>query len=240
MIMKIFIKLLAVCLNILMPGAGLIFIGHFRTAIIVQTTLIGLLVALCWTRLILSPVGILILIFGSVLIYILSTLLCLTRRIRYPEAKRQWLWLRLFASVLFVMLGAALLIGGFFTKQYWLGVHIYFVPSMSMYPTLKSGQFILLNTWAYRKKEPEVDDVIVFKPRNPDKWFVKRISTWPNGNTVNNGLWYVLGDNQKHSMDSRSFGGIEHDQIIGKVKLVLIRIDHNYQLMDDCFLQPVS
>jgi signal peptidase I len=234
------IKLSATCLNILMPGSGLIFTGHLRTAILVQISLIGLLVSLCWSRLILSPVGILILIFGSGLIYIVSTFLCFTRKIHYPETKRQWLWHRLGASILLVMFGIALIIGGFFTKQHWLGIHIYFVPSMSMYPTLKSGQFILLDTWAYWYKEPEIDDIVVFKPDNPDKWFVKRIAQWPNGEIVNDGLFYLLGDNRKYSFDSRSFGGIEHEQIIGKVKLVLLRIDRNYRLLDSRFLQPVN
>lgn len=237
--MKIFIKLLAGWLNILMPGSGLLFIGHLRTAIIVQTSLLGLLVALCWTRLILLPAGILILIFGSILIYVVSTLLCLTRRIHHPKTRLKWLWQRFGASVLFVIIGIALLVGGFFTKQYWLGIHIYFVPSMSMYPTLKPGQFILLDTWAYWNKEPKVDDVIVFKHDDTDQFLVKRISIWSTGELTEEEKFFVLGDNSQASQDSRHIGGIRKDQMIGKVELVLLGIDPMNKPIKHSFLKLV-
>lgn len=130
------------------------------------------------------------------------------------------------------------LITGFKTKDRWLGVHIYFVPSMSMHPTLSPGDFILLDTWAYRSASPQQGDVVVFKYLNQLR-LVKRISVWPDGQLQLNGLWYLLGENQQASQDSRSFGGIRSDQIIGKVKLVLLGIDQQHQFVQGRYFKTI-
>jgi len=82
----------------------------------------------------------------------------------------------------------------FIYKHHWLGVHIYFVPSASMEPTLKPGHFILLDTWAYHNKPPSLNDVVVFEHGIKEQHLVKRISLWPNGEATKNNLLYVVGD----------------------------------------------
>jgi signal peptidase I len=100
-----------------------------------------------------------------------------------PSAKS--LWFKSMATGLFITTSSVLFITGFIYKDTWLGVHIYFVPSMSMHPTLKPGEFILLDTWAYQEIKPQLDDVVVFQqgPINEENehWLVKRISNWPDG-----------------------------------------------------------
>jgi len=109
-----------------------------------------------------------------------------------------------------------------------------------MHPTLKPGQFILVDTWAYQQQPPQQKDVVVFEHDTECLWLVKRISNWPDGQFQHNDLFYVLGDNRAASRDSRRFGGIEQEQIVGKVKLVLLGIDQKHQLVADSFLQPVQ
>ncbi len=94
-----------------------------------------------------------------------------------------------------------------------------------MYPTLKSGQFILVDTWAYSDVTPSINDVVIFEHGVEKMHLVKRINLWPNGKLTKKGLWYVMGDNLKFSQDSRYFGGIAIEQISGKVKLVIASID---------------
>ena len=94
------------------------------------------------------------------------------------------------------------------------------------------------------KKSISLSDIVVFKQTETiDKqqvtWLVKRIANWPQGQLQKNGLFYLLGDNNSASHDSRSFGGIKQENIVGKVKLVLFDIDNKQHPKEDTWLQPV-
>jgi len=70
------------------------------------------------------------------------------------------------------------------------------VDGFSMEPTLKSGEFVVVNKLAYRFGEPDTGDVIVFQyPRDPDQEYIKRVIGTP-GDTVSiiNGQVYVNGE----------------------------------------------
>lgn len=79
----------------------------------------------------------------------------------------------------------------------------------SMYPTLRKGQDILSFNWAYLGKKPKIGEVIVIKYQGIE--IVKRVKE------VKEEKVFVVGDNQDKSTDSRHFGSISKDQIIGKV-----------------------
>ncbi|RHW74801.1 S26 family signal peptidase [Colwellia sp. RSH04] len=226
-------------LNILIPGAGLIALGYWRLAFLTQIALISSLLLLCFSRLIFSPEYIIALLIFTLIIYLVSTTLCysLTYKANSPT--------RFLATALFSASALCGLFLGFSYKDSWLGVHLYFVPSMSMHPTLKPGQFILVDTWAYNEKPINLGDVVVFKQTDSvgyaqATWLVKRIANWPQGSLQHNDLFYLLGDNSGASYDSRRFGGIKQESIVGKVKLVLLGIDNKQHLEDDSWLQPVN
>lgn len=136
--------------------------------------------------------------------------------------------------------GAAVFTVVFIYKQHLLGVNIYFIPSMSMHPTLSPGQFVLTDSWAYRKQEPQPDDIVVFKLSDDSPQFVKRVSPWPNGDSKQNNQFFLLGDNREHSTDSRSFGGVNRSRISDKVVMILFGVDQKFQLMKDHYLLPVD
>jgi len=75
-----------------------------------------------------------------------------------------------------------------------------------MLPTLKPGQDVLVWCWFNRYK---VGDIVAIKVNG--KEMVKRIQTSVDRHIV------VRGDNEKESTDSRKFGPIKKEQIIGKV-----------------------
>lgn len=55
-------------------------------------------------------------------------------------------------------------------------VQAYKIPSSSMEDVLLSGDFILVNKLTYRFRQPQPQDVIVFKyPLNPSKNYIKRV-----------------------------------------------------------------
>ncbi|MGB0449781.1 MAG: signal peptidase I [Porticoccaceae bacterium] len=81
------------------------------------------------------------------------------------------------------------------------------IPSSSMVPTLKVGDFILVNKWTYgirlpvvRNKiveinSPQRGDVMVFFPPHEERYFIKRVVGLPGDEIhVLNGVLYVNGD----------------------------------------------
>jgi signal peptidase I len=81
------------------------------------------------------------------------------------------------------------------------------IPSSSMVPTLKVGDFILVNKWTYgirlpvvRTKiielnSPERGDVMVFFPPHEERYFIKRVVGLPGDEIhVLNGVLYINGD----------------------------------------------
>lgn len=76
----------------------------------------------------------------------------------------------------------------------------------SMYPTLKPNQDILVWCWFYT---PKLGDIVAVKVAG--KEMIKRMQMSSDRGA------FVLGDNEKESTDSRNFGWIKKDQIIGKV-----------------------
>ncbi len=87
------------------------------------------------------------------------------------------------------------------------------IADKSMEPSFKSGDYVLVNKLAYVFGKPSKGDVIVLKhPKEKDKFLIKRISVITNSNEI-----YVVGDNKGFSQDSRHFGPITKDLIIGKV-----------------------
>lgn len=125
-------------------------------------------------------------------------------------------------------------------RSVWMGIDVFFVPTASMYPTIKPGQYILVDTWVYNETFPEYMDIVVIKRAKTNNWMVKRISKWPNDQTMNGGMWFLLGDNKAQSFDSRNFGGVSNEEIIGKARLVLAEIAPNEPMGLKVALTPIK
>ncbi|QQG43004.1 MAG: S26 family signal peptidase [Candidatus Daviesbacteria bacterium] len=76
----------------------------------------------------------------------------------------------------------------------------------SMLPTLKPGQDILIFSWFIN---PKAGDIVAIKMGG--KEIIKRIQS------LDDRLIFVMGDNEKMSTDSRHFGPIKKEEIIGQV-----------------------
>lgn len=107
-------------------------------------------------------------------------------------------------------------------------VRIYAIPSSSMEPTLQVGDHIAVTP--YHGQDPQRGDVIVFRsPINADDLMVKRIAgvagDLVEGNQgkliVPRDCYFVLGDNRANSFDSRNWGVLTRDRVVGRARMIL-------------------
>jgi signal peptidase I len=120
----------------------------------------------------------------------------------------------------------------------------------SMEPTIKYGNLIILEKITYTFSEPKQGDLIVFKSlQNPKRKYLKRViarggevvelkedgiyintrfykeyepsyEQMKGPYTVPEDSYYVLNDNINDPKDSRDYGAIPEDNIIGKVMTI--------------------
>ena len=122
------------------------------------------------------------------------------------------------------------------------------VSGFSMEPHIQSGEYVLINTFAYRLRAPHRDEIVAFSQDSDARGvFIKRVigvsgdrisirsgQVYLNGTpldepyvehpdarsyaevTVPAQSVYVLGDNRAESEDSRAFGPVPQDRIVGR------------------------
>lgn len=89
----------------------------------------------------------------------------------------------------------------------------YRVTEGSMLPTLPPGVEILLDPRAYRDQPPAPGDIVVaYHPERPHFKLIKRVRDLDDYGRV-----FLQGDNLADSTDSRQFGALPPDRLIGKV-----------------------
>ncbi|MBN1983073.1 MAG: signal peptidase I [Chitinivibrionales bacterium] len=146
---------------------------------------------------------------------------------------------------------ATLLISYWFFNHYILATTV--TMGESMYPTLQSGEFRVVNKFIYHMRTPKRGEIVVLNLPESGELLVKRVIgvendviQFKNGAVFLNGTklsepylpptvttepdfcgnltikikphsYFVLGDNRDVSLDSRTFGMVRKDWIIGKV-----------------------
>ena len=100
------------------------------------------------------------------------------------------------------------------------------VEGHSMDITMHNKQLLAVDLVRYRFAPPKLNDIVILAYAGDQSvHFVKRIIGTPNQSvTVDGTTWqlgpdqyFVAGDNRSHSTDSRTYGPIGGNQIIGKV-----------------------
>lgn len=125
------------------------------------------------------------------------------------------------------------------------------VNGASMNPTLNDKDIMILNEISYRFSEIERFNIVVVKEEN--EYLIKRIIGLPGekieykdnklyidgkyvkedfkhmetmdfSTTLGEDEYFIMGDNRTNSTDSRIFGPISRDEIIGKTSLTILPI----------------
>jgi signal peptidase I len=107
------------------------------------------------------------------------------------------------------------------------------VGSASMSPTLEPGDRLLVDLWSYRQRPPRAGEIVLFRGPEPDAIpMLKRARAlppsagerplpryWPDGDRNRGGGVWLLGDNPAASEDSRRFGAVPRERILGRAIL---------------------
>lgn len=82
-----------------------------------------------------------------------------------------------------------------------------------MLPVLAAGDEVLVDPRAYRQQKPQIGDVVIAqRPDRSEIEMVKRVTA-----VFSNGRYFLTGDNPDASTDSRHFGPVDANHILGKV-----------------------
>ena len=201
-------NLIAALAGLAIPGLGHAIKGRWRAGVKFQLMALGGVVLMCLSRLIVSPYGLEILAIFLAITHISSSL----TTIRLPPLIGNQCRQHLISSG-FAMASLAMALGLFVSKASLLGVNVYYIPSTSMYPTLKPGDLIIIDTWAYKLNMPAINDMVVFStPDRPAYTMVKRVTDASDDNHA----FFLQGDNTRASQDSRHFGEIHRSLIQGR------------------------
>ncbi|HEY4493756.1 MAG TPA: signal peptidase I [Candidatus Paceibacterota bacterium] len=105
----------------------------------------------------------------------------------------------------------------------------FIVNGASMSPTFESGDYLIVDELTFHFRDPKRGEVIIFKyPKDPSKYFIKRVIGLPgdtvDGETLGTTEYFVEGDNRDASSDSRVWGPVERDLVIGRPIVRLLPI----------------
>lgn len=90
----------------------------------------------------------------------------------------------------------------------------YEVTGQSMLPALRHGDWVIVDTSAYRRTPPRPREVaMAMDPRNPARTLVKRVERVEPGGAV-----WLLGDNPPASTDSRTLAAFASRLLVGRVR----------------------
>lgn len=213
---KLFSKNIIIVCYLLTPGLALV--SYNKKLLAYSLALSSPITIICFgiSRLIILDYGIIFLLFSIFLIYLLYFsayfIYAIKNSFKYKSPNRKTLLI--VATAYFSVIASLYLY-----KDEILGFDIYYIASTSMKPTLNVGDIAIVDTWV-KPKDMRRDQIILFKDSQYTKTYIKRVKAvsgdFINGKLVGNDQFYVVGDNFHNSIDSRQYGTIQSNQLVGR------------------------
>ena len=113
-------------------------------------------------------------------------------------------------NVIFIAISVILICFMFFTVKFWISLSV--VKGDSMNPSLQSGDILITNMLTTPKEATKLKESYL---KDGTKTFYNIDGTFSY--EIKENEFFVLGDNRGNSEDSRYFGPINSDRIIGVV-----------------------
>jgi signal peptidase I len=143
-----------------MLGFGYLYVGRIGYAIMFVMAPYLLLLAAGWTRLLLNPLAWYAAISVLVVIWLVPLLhpvvLAWSRSLAPPKRYNRWWWYIAWIAGFSVVPS---LVAAYRGTAF--GYEHYYIPAMSMAPTLQPGDRIAVDTWRYRDGPPAFGDIVV-------------------------------------------------------------------------------
>ena len=92
-----------------------------------------------------------------------------------------------------------------------------------MDPSCREGDFVLVNKISYLFSRPTVGQLVVLKdPRDFSCLVLKRITAVKDSvkDSIKDSFFWVEGDNKERSADSRNFGWVPQNLLLGRARLI--------------------
>jgi nickel-type superoxide dismutase maturation protease len=163
-----------------------------------------------------TPTGFLVMLVGLLALHVFSYTLVLKIGIKQNDitpSLKTWA-----ALVLLCCLNIGIVLSCHLYKDKWFGFAFYHIPSESMSPTLQTGDVVFIDTWVYQDQAPLINDILIIKRSANSMVLVKRLTKIRTDQ--NQMELFIEGDNQNRSVDSRRFGWVSDNYLIGKVEFV--------------------
>lgn len=95
---------------------------------------------------------------------------------------------------------------------FYLPIINFQIKENSMEPAIKEGSTLLVSRYHYFFRKPKANEIVILHdPTDLKRFIIKRIKG------VKENKIFVVGDNEKESIDSRQFGWVDKKDIVGKV-----------------------
>lgn len=111
-------------------------------------------------------------------------------------------------------------------RGFFVPVKLMRIQGQSMMPILQDGQLVLIDERAYRGRSPRKGEMVAVRPIElGGKALVKRLVGLPQERvrfegqewTLGREQFFLLGDHLEHSLDSRFFGPVSREEMIGPI-----------------------
>ena len=219
-------RLIFLLFGIAAPGLSFAIRSRIRPALLYLFLPLICLLAVCWTRLITLQIGFYTLCLGILIPWLVAAFASL--RLNQIDSPAITLNKRsvLLAIVLFVFWWSSF--GALISyKDKILGVDVYRVSGSSMAPTLRSGEYTIVDTWIYQHANPERKDIVLLQLNYSRTSYIKRIVAVP-GDTIsfNRSSFKLESPTNKIAKES-----LEYKLENGKVTMVIP--ENNYFVIGD-------